>query len=73
MDKSQSWTFLLSILPSLIKLEDREKLIQDSPLHFSLQKDALAFGKRMFEPPLSVVKWTIVGSQGAPNFPREIK
>lgn len=69
MSKQQSWTFLLSILPNLFKPEDRDKLIQDSPLRFASKEDALAFGKKVFEPPLSVVKWTIVSSQDTPNFP----
>lgn len=70
MSKQQSWTFLLSILPNLFRGEDRNtKPIQDSPLRFASQEDALAFGKKVFEPPLSVVKWSIISSQDAPNFP----
>ena len=69
MDRPKSWTFFLSVLPSLIKIEDRAKLNQDSPLRLARQVYALAFGARMFEPPLSIVKWSIVGSQDAPNFP----
>jgi len=70
MDKPQSWTFLLSINPMVVRTEDRAtKLNQDSPLRFASQEDAQTFGNKMFNEPLSVVKWTIVGSNNAPNFP----
>ena len=69
MDKPQSWTFLLSVLPNLISKENRARLNQDSPLRLATREDAISFGKRMFEPPLSIIRWDIVGSQEAPNFP----
>jgi hypothetical protein len=70
MDKPQSWTFLLSIMPILITKENRKaRLNQDSPLYFARQVDALAFGQKVFEPPLSVAKWSTVASQKEPNFP----
>jgi hypothetical protein len=66
----KSWTFLLSILPGLIREEDRAKRCnQDSPLRFASREEALAFGKRMFEPPLAVVNWSVVGSMEQLNFP----
>jgi hypothetical protein len=58
---AKSWTFILSVLPN--------RLNQDSPLRLASREDALVFGKRMFEPPLSVVKWSVVGSMDSPNFP----
>ena len=58
---TKSWTFIVSVLPN--------RLNQDSPLRFASNKDALVFGKRMFEPPLSVVKWSCVASIESPNFP----
>ena len=71
MDKPQSWTFLLSIMPILISKEDKraKRVNQDSPLRLATREDAISFGKRMFEPPLSIIRWDIVGSQEAPNFP----
>ena len=71
MDKPQSWTFLLSIMPILISKEDKraKRVNQDSPLRLATKEDAISFGKRMFEPPLSIIRWDIVGSQEAPNFP----
>ena len=70
MDTPKSWTFLLQINVGAIYISDwRSKLNQDSPLHFARQVDALAFGQKVFEPPLSVAKWSIVGSMDAPNFP----
>jgi hypothetical protein len=75
MDKPQSWTFLLSIMPILISKEDKraKRVNQDSPLRLATREDAISFGKRMFEPPLSIIRWDIVGSQEAPNFPFNIK
>ena len=70
MDKPKSWTFLLQINVGAIYISDwRSKLNQDSPLHFARQVDALAFGQKVFEPPLSVAKWSTVASQKEPNFP----
>jgi hypothetical protein len=69
MDKPKSWTFLLSVFPNLISKENKARLNQDSPLHFPTELAAYDFGKRMFEPPLSIIRWDIVGSQEAPNFP----
>ena len=71
MDKPQSWTFLLSIMPILISKEDKraKRVNQDSPLRLATREDAISFGKRMFEPPLSVVKWSCVASIESPNFP----
>jgi len=70
MDKPQSWTFLLTVNPMLIRQEDRAtRSNQNSPLYLSSEDAALAFGKKMFEPPLSILKWSIVGSEKAPNFP----
>jgi hypothetical protein len=71
MDKPQSWTFLLSIMPILISKEDKraKRVNQDSPLRLATREDAISFGKRIFEPPLSIIRWDIVGSQEAPNFP----
>ena len=70
MDTPKSWTFLLQINVGAIYISDwRSKLNQDSPLRLATREDALEFGKRMFEPPLSIARWDIVGSQEAPNFP----
>ena len=70
MDTPKSWTFLLQINVGAIYISDwRSKLNQDSPLRLATREDAISFGKRMFEPPLSVAKWSIVGSQNEPNFP----
>ena len=70
MDKPKSWTFLLQINVGAIYISDwRSKLNQDSPLRLATREDAISFGKRMFEPPLSIIRWDIVGSQEAPNFP----
>jgi hypothetical protein len=66
-----SWGFDLKINPECVHVTDRtkEKMNQVSQLRFRTPDEALAFGKRMFEPPLSVVEWTIAGSNDAPNFP----
>ena len=66
-----SWGFDLKINPECVYVTDRtkEKMNQVSPLRFRTSEEALAFGKRMFEPPLSIIRWDIVGSQEAPNFP----
>jgi hypothetical protein len=70
MDKPRSWTYLLQIDVGCIYVQDwRAKLNQDSPLRLATREAAVEFGKRMFEPPSSVVRWSIVGSQNAPNFP----
>ena len=68
MDKPQSWTFLLSV-PNYIAGYHKGEINQDSPLYFARQVDALAFGQKVFEPPLSVAKWSTVASQKEPNFP----
>ena len=74
MDTPKSWTFLLQINVGAIYISDwRSKLNQDSPLRLATREDAISFGKRMFEPPLSIIRWDIVGSQEAPNFPFNIK
>jgi hypothetical protein len=66
-----SWGFDLKINPECVHVTNRtkEKMNQVSPLRFENSDEALAFGKRMFEPPLSVVEWTIAGSKDEPNFP----
>ena len=68
MDKPKSWTFLLSV-PNYIAGYHKGEINQDSPLRLATREDAISFGKRMFEPPLSIIRWDIVGSQEAPNFP----
>ena len=61
----KSWTFILQIFSS--KTQKFEN--HDSPLRIESKEAAIAFGEKMFEPPLTVNKWSIVGSMEAPNFP----
>ena len=69
MDKPKSWTFLLSSSKLCASYTTKGEINQDSPLRLATREDAISFGKRMFEPPLSIIRWDIVGSQEAPNFP----
>ena len=72
MDKS--WTFDLKIDYHVIHETDwKTRLDQTSPLRFKTKSDAYEFGKKVFEPPLSVTKWTVIGSENAPNFPLKNK
>ena len=66
-----SWGFDLKINPECVHVTDRtkEKMNQVSPLRFRTSEEALAFGKRMFEPPLSISEWAIMASRDKPNFP----
>ena len=66
----RSWTFNLEIDYHVIHEADRKnRLNQVSPLRFESKADAYEFGKKVFEPPLSVTKWTVVSSEQKPNFP----
>jgi hypothetical protein len=70
MDKPRSWTFNLKIDYHVIHETDwKTRIDQTSPLRFESKSDAFEFGKKVFEPPLSVVEWSVIGSDNKPNFP----
>ena len=69
-----SWTFNLEIdYRVLSEANKKSRLNQVSPLRFKIKADAYEFGKKVFEPPLSVAKWIVVESESAPNFPLKKK
>jgi hypothetical protein len=73
MEKPRSWTFNLKIYYHVIHETDRKtRLDQTSPLRFETKSEAFEFGKKVFEPPLSVVGWDVIGSNNTPNFPFKI-
>ena len=66
----RSWTLSLQINVNAIFVDDwKSKLNQFSPLYFASELAAYEWAKKIYEPPLSVSKWIVIGSDNAPNFP----